>query len=106
MIYDVETLTDIIRPITDKYDVKKVVLFGSYAREEATEQSDVDLLYSREGSKVKGLFAREGFRLELEAAFGKTVDIIPLEDLEVDYNRQYRGDIVEGIKSSEELLVG
>ena len=34
----------IVQRISDRFDLQKIILFGSYARGEATEQSDVDLL--------------------------------------------------------------
>ena len=43
MILSIDEIRDKIRPICEKYKVEKVWLFGSYARGEATEESDVDL---------------------------------------------------------------
>ena len=40
------TINDIIcvvKPLADKYNIKEVYLFGSYARNEACSESDVDL---------------------------------------------------------------
>ncbi len=37
-------LEEIVQRIRDRFDPEKIILFGSYARDEATEQSDVDLL--------------------------------------------------------------
>ncbi|XMB78672.1 nucleotidyltransferase domain-containing protein [Streptococcus agalactiae] len=34
-----------IKPIADKYELSAVYLFGSYARGEADNQSDIDLAY-------------------------------------------------------------
>ena len=42
-IYTIEELREIITPIAIQHNVEKVYLFGSYARGEATENSDVDL---------------------------------------------------------------
>lgn len=61
-------------PIADKYGIKEVFLFGSYARGEATINSDVDLLCSEItieeepwGAPIIG---------ELEEALGKKVDVV------------------------------
>lgn len=40
-IKDIETL---VKPIAEKYKVKEIYLFGSYARGEADESSDLDFL--------------------------------------------------------------
>ena len=37
-------LEEIVQRIRDRFDPQKIILFGSYARDEATEHSDVDLL--------------------------------------------------------------
>ncbi|MBC6499742.1 hypothetical protein H7R52_17410 [Weissella confusa] len=41
----------------------------------------------------------------MEFALGKRVDIMPIEDLEVAYNKEFRHDIIEGIQSHTEVLV-
>ena len=52
MIYETKQIAELIHPVLDKYNVQKVVLFGSYAKGEATAKSDVDLLYLREPAKI------------------------------------------------------
>lgn len=47
MIYTVDGLKACVSPIAKKYGLRAVYLFGSYARNEATEDSDVDLLIDR-----------------------------------------------------------
>lgn len=55
------------------HGLDKVTLFGSYARGEAGEDSDVDLVV--EASRPLG-FARGAICLELEQALGCSVDVI------------------------------
>ena len=43
MILSIDEIRDKIRPICEKYKIEKVWLFGSYARGEAREDSDVDV---------------------------------------------------------------
>ncbi len=41
------TITDIkalVKPIAEKYNVDEIYLFGSYARDEADQNSDLDFL--------------------------------------------------------------
>ena len=47
MIYTIDQLRAITVPIAASYGVKRLSLFGSYARGEATETSDIDLLVDR-----------------------------------------------------------
>ena len=42
-VYSLVELTNAIRPVVVMYGARKVILYGSYARGEATAQSDVDL---------------------------------------------------------------
>ena len=44
MIYTIEQIRSIAAPIAASYGINSVFLFGSYARGEATDMSDVDLL--------------------------------------------------------------
>lgn len=39
-----ETITEIVKPIVLKYQVEVIYLFGSYAKGEATADSDLDFL--------------------------------------------------------------
>ena len=38
------TLEEVIGRLVERFDPEKIILFGSYARGEATDDSDVDLL--------------------------------------------------------------
>jgi predicted nucleotidyltransferase len=55
MIYTLAQIKDLIVPIAIKYNLKALWIFGSYARGEATEESDVDLLMDDSGSTIFGL---------------------------------------------------
>ena len=55
------------------YGIKKIGLFGSVARGEHREGSDVDVCF--EGNAM-GLFALARLKGELETLFGATVDIL------------------------------
>ncbi len=46
-----DSFTDIIQSIINNYAPQKIVLFGSYARGEAHEGSDIDLMVIKETSK-------------------------------------------------------
>ena len=53
-IYAIDELRALISPIAAQYGVDRIFLFGSYARGQATENSDVDLRIDK--GNVKGLF--------------------------------------------------
>ena len=78
-IYSISEIAGLIIPIAKRYGVASVWLFGSYARGEATETSDVDLLIDH--GRIRTLFELTGFRLDLEDALHKSVDVVTIEDL-------------------------
>ena len=55
VIYTQDQIRQMIAPIAEKYHLKAVFLFGSYARGDATESSDVDLLVDTAGTSLKSL---------------------------------------------------
>jgi predicted nucleotidyltransferase len=59
--------------LSQKYPIKTLGIFGSYARNEATEDSDVDVLV--EFSEPVGLEIVD-LALELEALFDTKVDLV------------------------------
>ncbi|MDR1676868.1 MAG: nucleotidyltransferase domain-containing protein [Deltaproteobacteria bacterium] len=56
MIYTLEQLKELITPIAKKYKLKSLWVFGSYARGEATEASDVDFLIDYTDSIIEDLY--------------------------------------------------
>ncbi|MBQ0026432.1 MAG: nucleotidyltransferase domain-containing protein [Lachnospiraceae bacterium] len=90
-----EELKTIIQPIVKKYDAKSAMLFGSYARGEATAHSDIDL-YVIGGRKFDktDIFSIAD---DLYSATGKNVDVY--ESKEIDKKSALYSSIVkEGIK--------
>ena len=59
MIYTLDEIAQRIRPVAEKYHLQAVYVFGSYARGEAKDDSDVDLLVDTDGENLKTLFALE-----------------------------------------------
>lgn len=75
-IYTFEEIQSITKPIFEKYNIKKAYLFGSYAREEAKSNSDVDIMIIKENSNIITLLNLADFEEELEKALNKKVDVI------------------------------
>ena len=53
MIYAVDEIARIVRPIAQRYGLRAVYLFGSYARGAATEDSDIDLMIDTTGTNIE-----------------------------------------------------
>lgn len=75
-IYTFEEIKSITKPIFEKYKITKAYLFGSYARREATSNSDIDIMILKENSNITTLLNLADFEEELEKAFHKRVDVI------------------------------
>ncbi|HZY57533.1 MAG: nucleotidyltransferase family protein [Actinomycetota bacterium] len=70
--YDREALERLCR----ERHVKRLDLFGSWAKGTADGQSDVDLLVEYEPGHVPGLLGFIAFERELAALFSKRVDLV------------------------------
>ncbi|GBE54559.1 nucleotidyltransferase domain protein [archaeon BMS3Bbin15] len=70
---NVEEIKNRILPILKKYGVTRAGVFGSVVREEATKDSDIDILVEIDGKM--SLFDFAGLKLELEEALGRKVDL-------------------------------
>lgn len=90
-VYTLQELQEIITPIARKHGVKRVAVFGSYGRGEATPQSDVDL--SIESGEIRSLVHYFSFVLDLEDALGRHVDVVSSDSSDQKF--------VESIKKDE-----
>ena len=74
-----EVIKQKIIPVLQSYKITKASIFGSYARQEQTEKSDVDILVKL-GDDV-GLIQFSRIKLMLEKAIGKKVDLVEYETI-------------------------
>ena len=63
-----------ILPILKKYNVKKAGIFGSVARNEENENSDVDILVEIDSDI--SLLDFVGMKIEIEETLGRKVDLV------------------------------
>lgn len=67
-----------IEAIAATYGIKNLRVFGSVARGDADENSDVDLLVDRE---TKSILALGGFKMDIEELLGRKTDIVTMAAL-------------------------
>jgi len=101
-VYTVDEIRNIITPIAKQYHLSHVYLFGSYARGEATEQSDVDLRVGAEN--IRGFFALGGLYADLEEALNKSLDLVTTEALLDKNNQRFVDSLARSMKREEILL--
>ncbi|GBC95490.1 hypothetical protein HRbin16_01279 [bacterium HR16] len=68
------------------YGVRSVRVFGSVARGEADEESDIDLLVEME--QGRSLFDLGGFQAEVERLLGHHIDVVTVRGLKERIRKQ------------------
>lgn len=79
-VYSINELKSIVAPIAAQHGVERIYLFGSYARGEANNHSDVDLRVDK--GQIKGLFALGALYSDLEDELGKHLDLLTTGSLD------------------------
>ena len=86
-----EKIISVVKPIAERYRVRQIYLFGSYARGEANPDSDLDfLVYGGDNFKLTMIFA---LAEELREAFNKRVDVFEIH--EVNPNSEFYDTIMK-----------
>ena len=88
-IYTIKDIKKLLKEVLNDTDVEKAVLFGSYAKNVPTKNSDIDILIDSNG-KIKGLkfFAIIDM---IREKFDKEVDV--KEKAEINKNSQIEKEI-------------
>lgn len=79
-IYTPLQIQMLLQPVFADYKIKKAILFGSYAKGNAKEQSDIDILVD---SGLRGL-AFFGLLEDVVTTLGKEVDLFDVSQLTSD----------------------
>jgi predicted nucleotidyltransferase len=106
MIYTISELKERIRPVALKYGLPAVYIFGSYARGEPTDESDVDILVDKTGTELTGLFEMGGLFNDLEVAVEKPIDLISTNALEENGTKEDIPWFVENINKEKIKIYG
>lgn len=78
-VFTIKDIVRLVKPVAEKYGVKAVYLFGSYARGEADENSDLDfLVFGGEDFKLTMIFA---FAEDLRSILKKNVDVFEISEI-------------------------
>ncbi len=81
-----------ILKLAESFGVERIMVFGSTARNESDNQSDIDFLVEmKEGSTI---LQRIGFKLALEKYLKKEVDVITIKALKGQLSETVRRDAV------------
>jgi predicted nucleotidyltransferase len=78
------------KELQSNYQVKRIGLFGSYAKDEATPQSDIDLIVDMPSSFEKYY----GLKEYLENLFGKEIDLGMIDNMRHFIRKRVEKDII------------
>ena len=81
IVYTIQEIRSKILPILVKYRIPAMYLFGSYARGDATEDSDIDFLIDTTGTELTSLLRLGALYCDLEEAFQKPIDLITVRSI-------------------------
>ncbi|MCQ9627831.1 nucleotidyltransferase domain-containing protein [Cetobacterium somerae] len=97
-----ESILSVLKALDkEKYSILEIGLFGSYAREEETDSSDIDIIVKIEFKK--GMYRNFcALQEELENTFGKKVDLIEKSVFDYKFKNPDVKDYKEKVK--EEIL--
>ena len=95
VMYTLQTILQKLRQhkpeLQRKYPVSRLGVFGSYARGEAVESSDIDIAVEITGPMGLNFIAMAD---EIEALFGVKTDVVPLPSIKSQYLPFVEKDIV------------
>ena len=87
-VYSVQEIKEIIYNILKKYGINEAYLFGSYARNEATCESDIDIMITG-GKEIHSLLKLTALELELKNSLKKNIDLLTEESCMEKKDNEY-----------------
>lgn len=95
VVYTLNSILHVLRQhkpeLQRKYPIGKLGVFGSYARGEATEKSDIDIAVEITGPMGLDFVTMAD---EIEELFGIKTDVVPLRAIKPQYMVYVQKDIV------------
>lgn len=86
---DISEIQKVVVPIAHSYGVKRLYLFGSYAKGTADEKSDIDLLVEK--GRPMSLLKLSGMRQMVQEALNLSVDLVTTAGIEDDFRKEIAG---------------
>jgi predicted nucleotidyltransferase len=93
MVYTIEEIKERIRPVAEKYNLPAVYLFGSYARGEADEKSDVDIMIDRTGTKIRTMLDLAAVFEDMKDSLNTEIDMITTYSLDESRNLRFKKNV-------------
>lgn len=87
-----------LRPLEQRLrqqGVSALYLFGSTARDQADEASDIDLLFEYDSASKFDLFDQAGVYLDIKDALGREVDLVSRRTLRPSLRNRVESELVQ-----------
>lgn len=86
---DISEIRVLLSPVAKEFGIKRLYLFGSFAKGTATEESDVDLLIEK--GKPLSLLKLSGLRQQCEEVLERPVDIVTTTGIDQNFQHEISG---------------
>jgi predicted nucleotidyltransferase len=80
-LYTIPQIKDMLRATCSDDRINRIILFGSYAKDQASDKSDIDLYLDSDG-RITG-FEFFDLKAAIEEAFNNEIDLLPDVDITV-----------------------
>lgn len=87
---DIEKIRELVLPVLQRHGVIRAFLFGSFAKGEQTERSDVDIMIEYAPGVRRSLLTRARIRQELREVLRRDVDVVT----EGSLSRHFREEVL------------
>ena len=96
MVMTMNDIKERVKPIAERYEIPVIYVFGSYARDEAKESSDIDFLVGTTGLPEKYRWSvYSDFFDELKEAVEHEIDLVELEAFEQPIDSEYQKEFYD-----------
>ncbi|MCL2069420.1 MAG: nucleotidyltransferase domain-containing protein [Treponema sp.] len=90
--YTIPEIKNKITCVAQQYGIQRAYVFGSYARGDATYDSDIDICIEK--GKIRTLFQFSGFCQDLEESLENKIDVITTTGMSSDFKEKIEKDMI------------
>ena len=92
-VIELSKIQEDVTKLAKEYGAENVYLFGSYARGEATPDSDIDLRIDK--GSIRGLYKLAGLHMALESMLNHKVDLLTTDSLDTGFLNKISGEEIQ-----------
>ena len=81
-----------ISAVAQQYGIQKAYVFGSYARGDAVQDSDIDICIEK--GEIRTLFKFSGFCQDMEEALGNKIDVLTTAGMSSDFRNKVEKEMI------------